>query len=266
MVIERRIAFVQLLVALAATACQDAVPVERVAAPAATSSRHSMQASTDPRRSPHFYDAMLASVAARVAGFGGVYRQGSTLVILADDSLKLPAIREALGREFQIDVPLSKTRFQRSLFGYDDLNRWRDSLNAHLGIRSLVFTDIQESRNRIAVGVANHDDQPLVRRIAETLGIPAAAVHVERAEFPRLTSGVQDSVNPLMGGLGIVVDSWWGSKPCTLGWSVRLYADSTNDYLITNSHCTGTMGAVDGAVLRGSNGPLTSMAWGPVAL
>lgn len=182
-------------------------------------------------------DEEFTRMAQEVPGFGGYYydEAGDLNVVLTQPSVQAGAIRSALSaRRIKGSDALV---VQRGQFGFGDLSKWRARLDAEQ-IPGLVFTDVDEVRNRITVGMDRADRGELLAALARHL-IPEAAVNIEDAETPQEHQTAYTYLHwqnrPLAGGLQIsrYLDGY--IYYCTLGFNARV-----NDKLgfFTNTHCT----------------------------
>jgi hypothetical protein len=101
-----------------------------------------------------------------------------------------------------------------------------------------VFVDADESANRVLIGV-ERGAVGMARAAAARLGIPAEAVVVRETEPIRFAATLRDRVRPVVGALQINFPGFL----CTLGFNA---VRSGQNSFITNSHCTGTQGGVEG--------------------
>lgn len=112
----------------------------------------------------------------------------------------------------------------------------------------VVFTDIDEARNRLRIGVL---DMAAMARISTELqgmqiGEDAVNIELTRAVVP-LTTTIREFQDPIGGGLQISFMDQSFIYVCTLGFNVLLGApERAQPYFFTNSHCTDEMGVVTG--------------------
>jgi hypothetical protein len=132
-------------------------------------------------------DDQFAEVARRVPEFGGMYLEAAsdTLILyLTDTSPAVVAAAKAeLEAVFGTDLPAhSRTAARQAQYGFLQLKEWHDRMNADvLGTPDVVFTDIDEVKNRLAVGVATAEARSAVEQHLARLGIPREAVNIEDA-------------------------------------------------------------------------------------
>ena len=204
--------------------------------PSAADGSHGPGTNQEEERPALTIDEEFARIAQQVPGFGGYYydESGALNVVLTQPSHQLDAVRVLLSAH---RLRGSDTlRIQQGQYDFGDLSRWRDRLDAER-MPSLVFTDVDEVRNRVAVGVSGAGREQLVATLARLL-IPAEAVIIEDAEPPQEHQASYTYLNkknrPIAGGLQLQRYSNGYYYYCTLGFNVR-----RNGKLgfFTNSHC-----------------------------
>jgi hypothetical protein len=195
-------------------------------------------------------DDLLANVAKQVPGFGGMFfdQDGTLQVYMSGQKGPLSAtsmafLEDVMAREIGRGERLSGRGVEVIEGQYDflALHGWQQQMSpVVLDIPGVVFTDNDESKNRLRIGIT---DSPGVMEEVEKhlsiLGIPREAVvfSEEKPIIPHLRSRRR----PLRGGLQIN----FGNFLCTLGFiAVR---NGVNGY-VTNSHCTTTQGGVQNTV------------------
>jgi hypothetical protein len=132
-------------------------------------------------------DDLFAAVARRVPEFGGMYIDpaSDTLVLyLTDTSPNVVAdAKAALEEVFGSELPAhSRTTARQAQYGFLQLKDWHDRMNADvLGTPDVVFTDIDDAKNRLAVGVSSTEARVAVEQHLARLDIPREAVNIEDA-------------------------------------------------------------------------------------
>lgn len=211
-------------------------------------------------------DAEFVRIAQQAHGFGGMFYDaaGRLNVFMTGAAARTPQLRESVietaraslqarGRFAPVAAEVTVLEGTRD---YIELNTLRDRLNSALAEPGVVFTDIDETHNRLRVGVLAGSAPAQVQAMLERLGVPLDAVSIETAEPIVPFANLLDSHDPVGAGLQI----WHYVPPstafiCTLGFNVRFPAPNRgNRYLFTNSHCTAQQGAVTGTIFR--QGPL----------
>jgi hypothetical protein len=123
-------------------------------------------------------------------------------------------------------------------YSFLQLYKWRSSMIDILTIPGVVFLDISDGKNQLAVGVETMEIAHEVERMLEKLGVPREAVNIEKTEPVEFK--LRQRRRPLVGGLQIQFG--WPGANCTLGFiAVR---QGINGFVI-NSHCTHTQGGVE---------------------
>lgn len=105
----------------------------------------------------------------------------------------------------------------------------------------VVFTDAEETRGRLVVGVTNRGLQTAIRRRLAALGIPQDSVDiVETPAIVPLTT-LRDHTRPVMAGAQIRYSGYL----CTLGFNA--VRNGVAGY-VTAAHCSDRQGEVDGTL------------------
>lgn len=188
-------------------------------------------------------DAELAAINDAIPGFGGMFIDfdGTLAVYLQRD--RGLQYRHAFG---------PGVRVLEGRWEFRQLTDWRARLRPFLGSPGIVHLDVDETRNRVRVGVDAAAPAGTRRALAvqlRALGIPRGAVVFEEAEPIVPVQTLSDPFNPVPGG----VEIHWSSFLCTLGFNVkRNPSTSPTDacYFVTNDHCTDVQGAVTGTTYR----------------
>jgi hypothetical protein len=187
-------------------------------------------------------DVDVATAARAVPGFGGFFvDRGVPTVWLTDANQRPQAQRalEPLARAHGID--LSTLAVRRADYDIGRLGGWFAKLSPEvLALPGVVYTDLDESTNRLVVAVEPGVTSMGVLGAAARLGVPAAAVTFKQvgAIHPLVT--LRDRIRPVRGGLQLSIA---GLGTCTLGFNA--FHGSERSF-ITNSHCTNQQGGVDG--------------------
>jgi hypothetical protein len=187
-------------------------------------------------------DAQFLRTAARVPGFGGMFLDGDILKVYLVDTTQhgpaMAAISEVFGSE---RIPAAGVQVLPARYGFARLAQWHGRLGALFNIPGVVLTDIDETTNRLRVGVSSPEAYDAVGEALGALGVPRAAVTVARAEPVSLAATLRDRIRPIEGGLQIA----FGNYICTEGFNgVR----SGIAGFVTNSHCTSKQGGVEGTL------------------
>lgn len=198
-------------------------------------------------------DAVFARVAQDNPGFGGafydengtltVYMAGGDVGPMGGDVGPMAAQLETSLARAGVAQPGKQVRVIAGQYDFLKLSAVRSHMNSVLGTDGVVFTDVDEARNRVTIGVSSDAAAKLVARTAARLGDDAAAVHIETVDpiLPMVT--LRDAVRPVPGGMQINFPGFL----CTLGFNIRAsspVASNMRGY-VTNSHCTTTQGGVE---------------------
>jgi hypothetical protein len=115
-----------------------------------------------------------------------------------------------------------------------------------LRTRGVVYTDIDEARNRLRVGITPRTSQRTIERALARVGIPRDAVVIDRIEPIQRLATLRDRVRPLAGGLQIFFPAPsvgpTAAFICTLGFNARIPGVTGAPFFVTNSHCTDEQG------------------------
>jgi hypothetical protein len=195
-------------------------------------------------------DDRFAAVARQVPGFGGMFfdQDGTLQVYMLGqkgpaDAALMAFLDDVIAREVGKGERLSGAGVEILEGQYDflDLHRWQQQTSpAMLALPEVVFTDIDETTNRLRIGITDSPGMTeAVEKSLSELGVPREAVLI--SETKPVLPELRNRRRPLRGGLQIN----FGNFLCTLGFvAVR---QGVTGY-VTNSHCTNTQGGVEGTV------------------
>jgi hypothetical protein len=180
-------------------------------------------------------------VARSVSSFGGMYldQVGRPTVYLTDMN-DAPRARRALS-EFAAEHgrDADEIRFVQAKYNVNELNGWYErTWPAVMEQAGTVFSDLDESTNRMVFGVEHAGAANGVRAMLRARGVPDDAYAINVVEPIRNVATLRDNVNPKVGGLQIHFSNYL----CTLGFNVTWNGVAS---FITNSHCTATQGGVE---------------------
>jgi hypothetical protein len=105
-------------------------------------------------------------------------------------------------------------------------------------LAGVVFTDADETRGRLVIGVLDRGAEGLIRARLATLGVASQLVDVVETEAIVPVATLRDKVRPVEGGLQIRFTNYL----CSLGFIAQ--RDGVMGY-VTASHCSTTQGSVD---------------------
>lgn len=120
----------------------------------------------------------MRAVASEVPEFAGAWLdEDGTVHIVLTDSAKLDRAHQVLA---QADPAFAGPAIAESAtYTYNQLEQWHSSLAPVHNVEGVVYTDVDERRNRLVVGtvdVAAHETR--IRHVAATGGIPDHALVV----------------------------------------------------------------------------------------
>ncbi|MBI1843105.1 MAG: hypothetical protein HYR89_00595 [Actinobacteria bacterium] len=198
-------------------------------------------------------DELFSTVTRAVPGFGGAYLVGNPtlgetqrLVIRMTDTNndRLLRAEEILKRIFKPTFDRLTSEAVKADYDFVQLDAWHKDLQEAFTLPGVSLTDVQESRNRVVVGVEDPETQSLaVRALATERGVPDQALEIIRAT--PMTQMLQSKRRPMRGGNQIQFQTGlWGAQTgtCTLG--VPAVLNGVNGFL-TNSHCSRTRNELD---------------------
>jgi hypothetical protein len=185
-------------------------------------------------------ESMQDRLARTIPGFGGFFLDESDrpTAFLTDD-VNRGAAMQALNAELrQMGLSRGDVRVLPAAYRWSELSAWHEQgTGAALGVDGVVWTDADESSNRVRIGVADLSAMGRVRAEMARLGIPAGALLIERADPIENMVGLRDVNRPTLGGIQINFPGFL----CTLGFNASAGGQAS---FITNSHCSGTQGGV----------------------
>jgi len=123
--------------------------------------------------------------------------------------------------------------------GRADLEALNQRLLPVFELAGVVFTDADETRGRVVVGVLDSDMQGLVRATAARLGVSAEDIDVVETEPIFQVATLRDFLRPVPAGAQIRFSAY----VCSLGFNATLNGISG---FVTASHCSDRQGSVDG--------------------
>jgi len=131
-------------------------------------------------------------------------------------------------------------------YDYLQLQAWYGRLPQLLGMEGVVFTDIDETQNRLRIGIAPGTSPRQIANVVGRLGVPREAVIISRASPVRRVATLRDRVRPLAGGLQIFFPSPSRGRNvafiCTMGFNARVSGVRGANFFVTNSHCSDVQG------------------------
>jgi hypothetical protein len=206
------------------------------------------QAPTDQPNSPALdLDHRFAEVARQAPAFGGMFLDGNaTLQVYLTDRTQEAAVRQAISAVFGLEVLSSGMKVLDGENGFLQLAEWYVKAHELLpSIAEVNLLDIDEARNRVAIGVETKQGVPMVKGMLTQLGIPAKAVIVEEMEDAIPYSHTLRNTTGNLGGLA----TFSAPGRCTRGFTAVELSGGRGGF-VTNSHCTDATlpPAVDGVM------------------
>lgn len=230
-------------------ACSDAIPTAPNESPEETLARSAYRG----------LDGEFTRLAEEIPGFGGMYygADGRLNVVVAPNATSAASVTRALaGRAGGLSI-LAKVSgaseqmvTQQGDYDFAQLSRWYGEIRSVLSTEGVVFTDIDEARNRLRIGILADASEAQVRQALAQFDVPAEAIEIEVTEpiVPLDKGTLRERVQPFAGGLQLVFPNPMPGfvSLCTLGFNILREAPGRSvDYFVTNSHCTETRGVVD---------------------
>lgn len=130
------------------------------------------------------HDDLLLRVERAAPAFGGMYvERDGRLAIYLTDSSQLPAARAAIAAVFgAATIPAAGVRAVAGQFTLSQLAGWTKRATRVMQLPGVVFVDLDEARNRVAIGVDGKSRTEAVHKMLTTLEIPRTAVVVETTD------------------------------------------------------------------------------------
>jgi hypothetical protein len=123
--------------------------------------------------------------------------------------------------------------------GRPDLEALNQRLLPVFELAGVVFTDADETRGRVVVGVLDSDIQGLVRASAARLGVSAQDIEIVETEPIFQVATLREYLRPVPAGAQVRFSSY----VCSLGFNA--VRDGVSGF-VTASHCSTQQGKVDG--------------------
>jgi hypothetical protein len=135
-------------------------------------------------------------------------------------------------------TPLSVPAVQAQ--GRPDLEEQHGRIRALFELAGVVFTDADERRGRLVVGVLDRGVEGLVRARLRVLGIADQSVEVVETDPIFQLATLENRAATIVGGLQIRFSQYF----CSLGFNA--ISASNGSGFVTASHCSDRQGALDG--------------------
>lgn len=221
-------------------------------------------------------DATFSDIADEIPGFGGLYfdERGLPNVYMAPVAGAAPVSADALAGQlnarlqekgFEGDISARDLVIRRGAYDFRQLGRFHQDIQPVLSAPGVVFTDADETSNRIVIGIEEGTSEAAIQDVIRQLGVPLDAVTIVETEpIVALQSAVEVSRAPLASNIGDLptlrqeirptaggLQIWRFIPPstasiCTLGFNAAAPSMSQGRLMFTNSHCTEVRGQVTG--------------------
>jgi len=179
----------------------------------------------------------------QIPAFGGFFLDhGVPTTFLTDPSQRGAVARAASAFLSSRGLGPADLQVRQARFTYRQLERFfeqaRSSVFAGPGG---VFADLDEANNRVTLGVENGAAAGRVRAAVAQLGLPEGAITVEVTPPILPLTTLQQSFNPVVGGVQIHFSNYL----CSIG----VIAESGGTLgFVTASHCTAKQGGAEGTL------------------
>lgn len=137
-------------------------------------------ASQEPSRM-ETYDDLLVRVDERAPGFGGMFIDlDGRLAVYLLDTRQLPAARSAIEAVFGSNrVPAAGVHALQGQYTVSQLKAWTERAGAVLKMPGVTLVDLDESKNRVTIGVEDGSQRLAVEQTLSSLGVPSKAVVIQ---------------------------------------------------------------------------------------
>jgi hypothetical protein len=188
---------------------------------------------------PDTVDEINLAIDRQVPGFGGAFVENDTLTVYLTNLEGRPAAERALAAAFGAEGLRGRgIQVRQGQYGFSQLKTWQDEAGAVFDLPGVVFTDVDETLNRVAIGVENKAAGAAVTQALMRLQIPLKAVEIVEAPPILQLETLRGKVRPLQGGLQINFSGYL----CTYGFNATRGGFPG---FVTNSHCTSKQGDVE---------------------
>jgi hypothetical protein len=124
------------------------------------------------------YDELLVRVEERAPGFGGMFiGQDGRLAVYLIEASQLAVARSAIESVFGAQrVPAAGVRALQGQYTVSQLKRWTERATEMLEVSGVTTVDLDDARNRVAIGIEDNSRTRTVEQALVSLGIPRKAV------------------------------------------------------------------------------------------
>jgi hypothetical protein len=130
------------------------------------------------------HDDLLLRVERAAPGFGGMFiDRDSRLTVYLMDGAQLPAARAAIESVFgQAIIPAAGLRAAAGQYTVSQLAAWTQQAARVMELPGVTLVDLDEARNRVAIGVDHRSRTQAVQQVLRSMNIPLAAVVIDITE------------------------------------------------------------------------------------
>lgn len=201
-------------------------------------------------------DAEFTRLAKQVPGFGGMYydRTGRLNVYMTGAQAGAGARSTDVARSLRsLGGPAMQRRLKTSAtfvtqaakYDYLQLQAYRARLKNVFNVRGVVYTDTDESANRLRIAIRpDAAERDVVRELAR-VGVPRDAVIISRSSPIERVKTLRDRFRPVPGGAQLVFPAASEGPGaffvCSLGFNARLPGNN-REFFVTASHCSDIQG------------------------
>lgn len=226
------------------------------------------------------YDQALLKIAEQLPSFGGLFfdDNGELNVYMAAteaelDRVKLQQgqVRNALTNVFgdnfllegrnnrsssqAVQTP-SQIKIIKGDYAIVQLYKWRTNIDKTLSLPEVVFTDLDEGKNRLVIGVEPSKIKTQIESTLVKLGIPLESVIIEETQPIEFFASLRDQRRPVQGGIQVESDTGvFDFGICTMGFNA--IRNNKNGF-VTNSHCTAVQGGSEDTDFHQPDDPIFS--------
>jgi len=198
---------------------------------------------------PRNLDAELARIAQEVPGFAGYFVDSRGVLNVRMSSRAAAQVRTAAGvrqalgprvAPLGVDMAARQVNVLEADFDFLQLHAIHRAVRPVFGVSGVVFTDADEIRNRVVIGVENASAAAAVQHALGMLAVDRRAVEIVPSDPIVPLQSLQSRVRPVAGGLQINFPGYL----CTLGFNVEAPTRPGVRGFVTNSHCTNVQGSM----------------------
>ena len=127
------------------------------------------------------HDDLLLRVERAAPGFGGMFiDRDNRLTVYLMDGAQLPAARAAIESVFgPATIPAAGLRAAAGQYTVSQLAAWTQQAARVMELPGVTLVDLDEARNRVAIGVDNSSKTQAVQQVLGSMNIPLAATVID---------------------------------------------------------------------------------------